>query len=655
MRASLPLLLLAASLDAAPLAAAPWREAPLSADAASRSSTVRELALDLAVVRGVLAAAPSRGASGGVVLALPRPAGGERRFAFTDAGVIPTALQVRYPQLRAFRGVALDDPRVRVRAELTTRGFGAMVFGGERVEIIEPLEGDRYVSYEREWRGAAFRCGVRDHDAAFDPLGAASTSAAAQPEASGPTLRTYRMAVAATREFTEFWSQPGAPNVAAGLSGVVQAVNRVDEVYQSELAIHLELVANNDLIIYIAEPDPYTNGSGSTMLGQNQANLDSVIGAANYDFGHVVSTGGGGVASLNSVCNAASKARGVTGSSSPTGDPFWIDYVAHEMGHQLNANHTFNGTTGSCGGGNRSGSNAYEPGSGSTIMAYAGICGAENLQPNSDPYFHARSLEVIHNYTQTGTGSTCGTAAATGNLAPVVDAGATFTIPARTPFALTGSASDTAGDVLSYSWEQYNLGAATNSGTFGQDDGTRPLFRVFNPSAAPSRVFPRLVNLLSGTPSFGETLPTTNRSLAFRLVARDDRAGGGGVAWDATTLTVVDTGAPFRVTAPNTATTWIADTAVDVTWDVSGTSAGPIACANVTIALSTDGGNTFPELLAASTANDGSAGVTVPALDSADARVRVACADNVFFDVSDVDFSIVIDPGYVFGDGFESP
>jgi hypothetical protein len=655
MHGSLSLLVMVASFGASPLAASPWRDAPLSSEAAVRSSTVRELALDLATVRSTLAAAPAADASGGVVLALPRPDGGERRFAFTDSGVMPPALQVRFPQVRAYRGVALDDPRVRVRAELTTRGFHAMVLTGDRVEMLEPLSGDRYASYAREPRAAGFECAVGDGGGALDgtPIGAAHVPVP-QPATSGPTLRTYRTAVAATREFTTFWSNPDPPNVAAGLSGVVQAVNRVGGVYENELAIRLVLIANNDLLIYTAEPDPYDNDDGATMLQQNQSTLDGVIGNANYDFGHVVSTGGGGIASLNSVCNSSFKARGVTGSGNPTGDPFWIDYVAHEMGHQLNANHTFNGTSGFCGG-NRSGSNAYEPGSGSTIMSYAGICAAENLQPNSDPHFHARSLEVIHGYTQTGTGSTCGTTAATGNLAPLVDAGGTFTIPARTPFALSGSATDTAGDTLSYSWEQYDLGASTNAGTFGQDNGTRPIFRVFNPTALPTRVFPRLPNLLSGAPSLGETLPTTNRTLTFRLITRDDRAGGGGVAWDATTLTVVDTGAPFRVSAPSGALTWVAGTMPTVTWDVAGTAGGAIACTNVAIALSTDGGNTFPTVLAAATANDGSASVTVPAVSSSAARVRVGCVGNVFFDVSDVDFTITIDAGFIFADGYEAP
>ncbi|MBC8081684.1 MAG: proprotein convertase P-domain-containing protein, partial [Hymenobacter sp.] len=450
----------------------------------------------------------------------------------------------------------------------------------------------------------------------------------------GATLRTYRLAMACTGEY----AATKGGTVAGALAGIVASVNRVSGVYEKELAVRLVLIPDNDTLIFLnPATDPYTDNNPGALLNENQTTVTARIGSANYDIGHVFSTGGGGVAQLASVCGP-NKARGVTGSSNPVGDAFDIDYVAHEIGHQFGGSHTFNGNTLNCGGGNRSATSAYEPGSGTTIMAYAGICSPQNVQLSSDPYFHSRSYDQIVAHI-TGAGS-CAVNTATGNTPPVVNAGTNYRIPVGTPFALTGSATDADGDALTYSWEQFNLGP---TGAPTAPVGDAAIFRVFSPVASPARTFPQLSNLLANTAALGEILPSYGRRLVFRLVARDNRAGGGGVDYDSMNVVVSGAAGPFLVTVPNIATaSWQVGAPQQVAWDVANTTAAPISAANVDILLSTDGGQTFPTVLLANTPNDGFENVTVPTTVAATttARLKVQASGNIFFDLSDQNFTI---------------
>jgi hypothetical protein len=606
----------------------------------------RTVSLDWSALQKILAAAPLETAvtakSSRLVLTLPLPEGNYARFSVVEAPIMAPELAAKFPALKTYLGQSLDDATASVRFDTTPAGFHAMILSPYGRVFIDPYSrGDisHYISYrDSDFVAPADKVLFRQlnerviTDAPYD----AGDQRLLAP--SGTVLRTYRLAMAATGEYTQF--QGGT--VSAAMAAIVTSVNRVNAVYEREVAVRMVLVANNDQLVYTnAGTDPYTNDDGFAMLDENVATVNTKIGSANYDIGHVFSTGGGGVAGLGVVCGASTdKAAGVTGSPSPVNDAFDIDYVAHEIGHQFGGNHTFNGTSNACGGGNREGPAAYEPGSGSTIMAYAGICDTEDLQPHSDPYFHSKSFDEIVAFTTTGGGNSCAVQTSTGNSPPTVNAGQSFTIPRQTPFTLTGSASDPDGDPLTYNWEQYNLGAASTGATVNVDDGTRPIFRSFNATTSPSRTFPKLANILANTTTIGEVLPSTNRTLTFRLTARDNKGGGGGVNYSTVNIPVTTSSGPFVVTTADSAVTWTGLSSQTITWNVANTTAAPVSCANVNILLSTDGGLTFPNTLASGTANDGSQSVTLSNSITTLGRIKVACANNIFFDINNANITI---------------
>ncbi|MBF02308.1 MAG: propanediol utilization protein [Flavobacterium sp.] len=598
--------------------------------------------LNLSDLKEKLSEAPNdlSGQTSNIILMFPVSNGVLNQFRIYDSPVMEEGLAVKFPDIKTYLGKGIDDPTATMRFSITEFGLHAMILSGNSgTTYIDTYTSDlkNYIVYNRSnlFRTNGFECGFDEmnHDIFKSEINEDELN-----RASDGNFRVYRLAMACTGEYAAFHGG----TVAGAQAAIVVTVNRVNSIYERDFAARLTLVANNNLIIYIdGATDPYTNNNGGAMLGENQSNVTSVIGTANYDIGHVVSTNGGGVAGLGVVCNNTQKARGVTGTSSPVGDPFDIDYVAHEIGHQFGCNHTFNGSSGSCGGGNRNNATAVEPGSGTTIMAYAGICSPQNVQSNSDAHFSFISIAEAN--TRTLLGTSCANTTANGNFAPVVNAGPDYVIPRGTAFILKGSATDANGDALTYCWEQTNTEISVQPPQQTATSG--PNFRSRLPVTSPDRYMPRIQDVVNNNlaPTW-EVVPNVVRTMNFALTVRDNRAPNGGqTGIDEMVVTTASVG-PFLVSSPNTAVSWTVGTNQNVTWDVAGTDANAINASYVDILLSTDGGFTYPILLASKVPNDGSETITVPNNPGSQNRIMVRGYNHIFYDISNTNFTITAAP-----------
>lgn len=579
--------------------------------------------LDFKNIKLDLAQAPIELSQNTQLLTLPTPDNGFMEFRIVAFSNFEPTLAAKYPEIQSYKGWAVEDPSITIRLDYSPKGFHAMVLAGSQTWFVDPYAKDDtkdyIVYYKRAFqKEETFTCGVEE--------GPSLKIIGDMPEYGDCELRSYRLALACTGEYAAFHGG----TVAGALAAMNTTINRVNGVYEREFSVHLVLVGNTDQLIYLdANTDPYSNNDGATMLSENQTTIDNVIGSSNYDIGHVFSTGGGGIAALGSPCSSF-KAQGVTGSSAPVGDPFDVDYVCHEMGHQFGANHTQNNPC------NSVSTTSMEPGSASTIMGYAGVC-FPNIQNNSDDYFHSISLLEINNFI-TNAGGTCASLTPSGNTPPVVSAGDDYVIPVSTSFVLEAMGSDGDGDPLTYCWEQMDPEAATmppeNTSTVG------PLFRSYDPSLDTKRYFPRLADIVANASPTWEVLPNVARDLNFRVTSRDSHNGNGCTSIDDMKVTVSAVAGPFLVNQPNTNVDWPALSSQTVLWTVANTNQAPINASTVDIFLSLDGGFTYPDTLAMDVPNDGSQDVEVPNELTSAARVMVKGHGNIFFDISNVNFTI---------------
>jgi len=574
---------------------------------------------------------------------LPTP-NGVQRFKVVEASVFANELARKFPNIKSYVGVGIDDPTARVRLSNSKIGLHAMISSGNYpMYLIDPYTKDKKTAiayYKNSSVKSTFQCLVEE----VKPLNV-NKKFQKSVNANDGKLRTYKMALIGTAEYSQFHlTNQGistgasiATKKAAVLSAMNASMTRINGIFERDLGVTMQLVANNDDLIFLdPATDGLTNNDINTLINESQTKCDAVIGSGNYDIGHVFGwvndESGNGLAGGGVVCEAGQKAQGVTMRKTPLGDLFDIDLAAHEIGHQFGANHTQNGAC------NRNNATAVEPGSGTTIMGYAGFC-APNVQNNSDAYFHAVSIAEMWNYVSVT--ATCAVETVTGNSAPTLNAGIDITIPKSTPFILKGTASDiNAGNSLTYTWEQIdNQTGVTIPPVATSVVG--PLFRSLSPSSSIIRYMPALATVLVGsTSTTWEVLPSVGRTMSFAFTARDNVANGAATARDDKIITVDGDSGPFLVTSQATATILKGGSTQTVTWDVANTNASPIGTTNVNILLSTDGGLTFPNVLAANTPNDGTQDVVLTNITTTQARIKIEPINNIFYAVNSVHFSI---------------
>ncbi len=638
------------------------------------SGLVAAFGLNQARIGSILKPAPreftEQAKSTATLLTIPFPDGSFERFRVEESPVIEKPLESVGHETYTYKGIGIDDPSATIRFERAFDGFHAMVRSSRGIFYVDPSstkstspDNKTYLSYFASARvnpPRKLHCEVSGDRVKRDrqrlslrkkPVPRAAPTQGFLSETQ--MLRVYRVALAVNSYYVEAVynkNLPASPFDQAA-AAVTRTLNRINGIYESELGIHLNMVEKEASLIYAdADRDPYrnVNSNAGAALALNQNNLDAVIGSGNYDIGHLFTTNTAGLASVGSVCNAEYKAQGVTGIGNPTGDGFDVDYVAHEIGHQFGANHTFNAISGFCNG-NRNPDTAYEPGSGSTIMGYAGdgICDPASLQDHSDSYFHVASLIEIRDYATdaaAGSGGSCGTLRPLSSTTPPPIASAAYTIPKGTPFLLSSNIRDGAQVPFVFAWEEFDLGdPAPPDDENGPNPTPRPLFRSKSPSSSTARFFPSFEYLIQapGAPTRGEALPMLDRTMKFRMTTRNNH---GSFGYMEVAVKVDPASGPFRVLSNVGGTTWQRGTIHRLTWNPAHTDRAPVNCSRLRLQLAIDEDPSKVFTLAENIPNSGSYDLTIPTGTplTAHGRLILRSEGNVFLALSP--FSVQITP-----------
>lgn len=579
-------------------------------------------------------------------------------FQLRQVPLFSSALAQKYPNIKAYHGNSVERKGVRIRITHTPMGINGTMRTPTGMVFLQPKKGAEGVHMYYQRSDALYKdyghpfCTTSNHQKVHEEE---RNAVSQKNQVNTGTLKTYRFAVAGTAEYTEFWGDDddsNGSNQEDALAAVANTVNRMNEILEVDLGVRLELVTAASLLYTSTTTDPFSGSFNSEI----QEVLTSEVGEANYDIGHLFHRGqaNGDAGSVGNVCQNGQKGSAFsshpfTATNGSGGDfltdYFDIDYVIHEVGHQFGAFHTFSHSTESFGFNS-------EPGSGSTIMSYAGIVSGQNMQRHSDPYFHYHNIKNITTYLAT---KACQNSLPTSNQIPLVSAGEDYTIPKGTAYTLTAVATDT--DGLTYCWEQLDSGRV-RAGDFGPNLLSGSTNRSLLPMASSSRTIPRMSSVLAGflteeNPTIGsawETVSSVERTLRWGITVRDrDQAtpnGVGFVAQDEMNIRVEGDAGPFVVNSQNqTSLQWRSGANEHIQWEVANTNQAPINTTTVSIYLSLDGGASFPILLAGGVPNNGSAYIVVPGnISATQARIKIQADNNIYFAVNSTPFSIVERP-----------